>query len=202
MSEDRKKFLLDQRLANGLSLIVVCSTVYATLGGKTHILTNRNGIISKKHGSIDLRYAEDSWGVVRHRTVSRCATQILFIPPKKRMNVSNGAFKVMDVNYQSFVEAHHAGIITNPQDKTGKDRVEFGHKFVWCSQFGCWECNKGNTKVFVSCHPEEPFWRVSDPADSSNSTVCGFKCIYMIGGNSIKSEYKAFEGAVKYLENK
>ena len=108
--ENKTQFLLAQRLWHGPSIIIIRGIAYVTLGGRTSILT-KDGLSSKKHGFVQLLYAEESWGVVQHLTATRGARHILFIPPQKRMNVSNGSFELMDVNYASFVQAHDLGIM-------------------------------------------------------------------------------------------
>lgn len=111
--ENQMQFLLAQRLSNGPSIIIVRGMAYVTLGGRTTILT-KDGLTSRKHGFVQLLYAEDSWGVVQHLTVKRGVSHILFIPPKKRMNLSNGYFALVDVNYESFVQAHDQGTMLHP----------------------------------------------------------------------------------------
>jgi hypothetical protein len=123
--ENQTQFLLAQRLMHGPSIIITRGVVYVTLGGRTSVLT-KGGLSSRKHGYVGLLYAEESWGVVRHITVTQHAEQILFIPHKKRMNLSNGHFQLQDVNYDSFLQAHDQGtMVTTPR----KERISLSCTF-------------------------------------------------------------------------
>ncbi len=111
-AQEKAQFLLARRLSNGPSIIIVRGVAYITIGGRTSVLT-KSGHNSQKHGFVFLLYAEESWGVLGHNTVN-AREHIFFIPPKKRINVSNGRFELMDVNYDSFVQAHDQGTMLHP----------------------------------------------------------------------------------------
>jgi|GEM_PF-6610010 len=56
----------------------------------------------RKHGTFSVEYAGISYAIIHHTTL-RGAVRKIFIPPQKRLFLSDGRFEFCEVNYQSFL---------------------------------------------------------------------------------------------------
>jgi hypothetical protein len=88
------------------SFLVIHGRVHWSQGGIEGILNILTDTLSyKKHGKFKAEYTGDSYAIIHHTTTGGKVKK-LFVPPEKRLYVSNGRLAVMDVNYQSFLEGY------------------------------------------------------------------------------------------------
>ena len=85
------------------TFLVVRSIVHFDLGGFSGRLGVGQSQQWNKHGLFRVEYAEDSYAIIHHETVSGWVKKI-FIPPKMRAWISNGRWTFGEVNYQSFLD--------------------------------------------------------------------------------------------------
>jgi hypothetical protein len=83
------------------SFLVIHGRVHWSQGGVEGILAVGQAITYKKHGSFSVEYVGVSYAIIHHTTV-RGEVRKIFIPPQKRLWLSNGHYELWDVNYQSF----------------------------------------------------------------------------------------------------
>lgn len=67
------------------------------------ILGENQTVAYKKHGSFTVEYAGTSYAIIHHTTV-RDEVRKVFIPPQKRLWLSNGHYELWSVDYQSFLD--------------------------------------------------------------------------------------------------
>jgi hypothetical protein len=83
------------------TFLVVHGQVQFNMGGFKGILPQGEEMFYKKHGLFVPEYVGDSYAVLHHVTVLKQTTKI-FIPPRKRIYISDGRYTLIDVDYESF----------------------------------------------------------------------------------------------------
>ncbi|MFZ2522625.1 MAG: hypothetical protein WAX44_03900 [Minisyncoccia bacterium] len=95
-----------RKFYNGaVTFLVIRGHVHWSQGGSMEgILRVGQTIAYKKHGTFSVEYAGRSYAIIHHTTV-RGEVRKVFIPPQKRLWLSDGHYEIWDVNYQSFLDA-------------------------------------------------------------------------------------------------
>lgn len=89
------------------SFIVVRGVIQYGLGGFNGILEPGQSIHYKKHGWFGYAFAKHDWGVIEHMQMATGGTKRpILIPPQKRVYIHRGQWRLLDVNYQSYLDSH------------------------------------------------------------------------------------------------
>ena len=87
------------------TFLVVRNIVHLTMSGFKREMVVGDVQTYRKHGWFSPEYIGDSYAIIHHNALNGKMLKI-FIPPGKRVYISNGRWCLCDVNYESFRKFH------------------------------------------------------------------------------------------------